>query len=100
MKVGFRVHAEPEIPSRATVARLARASVIPRKADHRDAPPAPSRFRLTCFDLGDSVLVGLLVRLPLGELSIDAERELLVSLLEIQLRHRLVDERLGIAAGE
>jgi hypothetical protein len=52
------------------------------------------------FDLGDAILQHLIVRSRLGELIVDAQRELPVALLEIELRHGLVDERLRTWANE
>jgi hypothetical protein len=46
------------------------------------------------FDLCNPVLQALIVRPRLGELVINLERELPVALLQIQLRHGFVDERL------
>jgi hypothetical protein len=42
----------------------------------------------------------LIVRARCGKLSINLERELAVSLLQIELGHCLVDERLGTCAAE
>jgi len=49
---------------------------------------------------GDAISQRLIVRARRGELSINFERELPVSLLQVQLRHRFVDERLRARTGE
>ena len=46
------------------------------------------------FDLGDLVFQSLIVGPRFGKLVINLECELPISLLQIKLRHRLVDERL------
>jgi hypothetical protein len=52
------------------------------------------------FYLGDAIAKRLIVRARGGELSIDLEGELAISLLQVELRHRLVDERLRARAAE
>ena len=49
------------------------------------------------LDLGDAVLEHFVVGAGLGELIVHSQRELPVPLLEIELRHRLIDE--GLRAG-
>ena len=50
--------------------------------------------RVGGFYFRDPVAKSFVLRARHRELTIDLERELLVALLEIELRHRLVDERL------
>jgi hypothetical protein len=50
--------------------------------------------------LGNSILERLIVRACLGELVVNPERELPISLLQVQLRHRLVNERFRRRTGE
>jgi hypothetical protein len=52
------------------------------------------RDRVLPFNLGDSVAKCFIVWPRDSELTINLERELLVALLQIELRHRFVDERL------
>jgi hypothetical protein len=52
------------------------------------------------FDLGDAGPKRFVVRSRLGELTVYCQRQLLVALLEIELRHGLVDKRLPAGAGE
>jgi hypothetical protein len=51
------------------------------------------------LDLGDAILEGLVVRAGLCQLIVHSQRQLSVPLLEIELRHRLVDERFRTGAG-
>jgi hypothetical protein len=50
--------------------------------------------------LGDSVAKSFILWPRDSELTINLEGELLVALLQIKLRHRLVDERLRAGAAE
>jgi len=52
------------------------------------------------LDLRDAILERLVVRARLGELIVHSERQLSVTLLEIELRHRFVDETLRTRAAE
>jgi hypothetical protein len=52
------------------------------------------------LDLRDPILECLVVRAGLGELIIHTQRQLSVTLLEIELRHRFVDERLRAGPAE
>jgi hypothetical protein len=52
------------------------------------------------LDLGDAILERLIVGARLGELVVHLQRQLHVTLLEVQLRHRLVYEGLRAGAGE
>jgi hypothetical protein len=54
--------------------------------------------RIRCFDLGDAISQRFVVGTHDCELPVHLQRELLVSLLEVQLRHCLVDERLSARA--
>jgi len=51
------------------------------------------------LDLGDAILEGLVIRAGRCQLIVHSQRQLSVPLLEIELRHRLVDERLRTGAG-
>jgi hypothetical protein len=48
--------------------------------------------------LSDPVAKSLILRTRHDELTIDLQRQLLVALLQIELRHRLIDERLRARA--
>ena len=52
------------------------------------------------LDLSDAILERLVVRAGLGELVVHPQRQLSVTLLEIELRHSLVDERLRTRPAE
>src|SRR6476469_4418886 len=52
------------------------------------------------FDLRNAILERLIVWPRFGELIVNSQRELAISLLQIQLRHRFIDERLGRRPGE
>jgi hypothetical protein len=58
------------------------------------------RSRVFGLDLSDAATERCVVRTRLGELTIDPQRQLLVALLEIELRHGLIDERLPARDGE
>jgi len=58
------------------------------------------RSPIRSFDLGDAILENLVVRTRLGELIVDTKRELAVALLQIKLRHCLVDKWLRTRADE
>jgi hypothetical protein len=51
------------------------------------------------LDLGDAIPESLVVRAGLCQLIVHSQRQLSVTLLEIELRHRLVNERLRAGAG-
>ncbi len=53
-----------------------------------------------CLDLGDASLERLVVGAGFGELIVHSQRELPVTLLQIELRHRLIDEWLRAGTGE
>src|SRR4051812_37089777 len=53
-----------------------------------------------CFDLRDTISKCFVIWTGHSELPVNLQRELFVSLLQIELRHRLVDKRLGAGAGE
>jgi hypothetical protein len=54
--------------------------------------------RIRCFNLGDAISQRFVVGTHDCELPVHLQRELLVSLLKVQLRHRFVDERLRARA--
>ena len=58
------------------------------------------RSAVLVLNLGDAILESLVVRARLGELIVHLQGKLPISLLQVQLRHRLVDERLGRGTGE
>jgi hypothetical protein len=52
------------------------------------------------LDLGDTILQRLIAGTCLGQLVVHLQRELAIALLQVELRHRLVDEGLRRRTGE